>query len=857
MSPAKKRPVAVVVQTHWDREWYFAHQTFVARLLGVMARVVGQLESGQLKQFLFDGQTAAYEDLMANAEPLLASRVQSLVRERRIVLGPWYVMADEFLVTGESLLRNLEIGIADAEAAGNCQYVGYLPDTFGHIGQMPQLLANFNITSAVMWRGVDSAFAEFDWQSPDGTKLGAVFLTQGYYQHPLNVAEWQAALIRYLDSIAPRAIADELLLTQGGDHLLSVDAVAMRIAEFNASGYDYQLTQKSLAEHVTNVLTTTQGRRATIHGALRNNTQAFVLPDVLSTRRYLKRLNQHAEDRLLGVIEPLLAQLDDTNVFPAKYLRDTWRMVIQQQAHDSICGCSIDQVHREMLTRYRLIDQRLDALFEQATTAVGMTSAAHHHVEGDSPARVFADDSTFTLFNPLPKPFDGSQVISLFLRGDKSLNLSITTADGIALPCEIIAAAPDAIFRSPVDDFPERFEGFRYEVMVQCRIGGLAALACVANKIAVADTRRQTPMPAPPLTAIENTWYRISLAPSGTLSVARRNDRAELATSLSIMSELDAGDSYNFSPPSVPHRITQNIFTLVSSRVFDGMQELTLAIAMTLPAELSADRRERSVDQVACNGTLRIRLFADQPTVDCSLEWTNRAKDQRTRMLLLLPETVECTYSDTGFEWGCYPVRYADYPREPSRREMPVVVNPSLSAIAAGELTVLHRAMQEYEMLLVNGQQVLGVTLVRSVGWMSRRDLVTRGVGAGPDMATPEAQCLGAEPFEFQISLGQHPQHEQHPMVMAERFRRSLVCLRGATSRWRDGIEIDNPVLQVSAVRRFDEAIEIRIWNPTDVAQPYGISSGSWMRVNANGTPSTKPLMLAGPHEIVTLRCRR
>ncbi|MFN8987687.1 MAG: hypothetical protein ACK5VR_15420, partial [Burkholderiales bacterium] len=287
----EKRPVAVVVQTHWDREWYFPHQIFVARLIHVISRVVTQLESGTLQQFLFDGQTAAYEDLLANAEPALVSRVQALVKAKRIVLGPWYVMADEFLVCGESLLRNLELGIADAVTAGNCQYVGYLPDTFGHIGQIPQLLTNFGIHSAVMWRGVDSPVAEFDWQSPDGTRVGALFLTQGYYQHPLNVADWQGALSRYLDSVAARSLATELLLTQGGDHLLSVDATGDRLATFNATDKQYRLTEKSLADHVETVMAQTTGRRQPIRGALRNNKQAFVLPDVLSTRRYLKRLN--------------------------------------------------------------------------------------------------------------------------------------------------------------------------------------------------------------------------------------------------------------------------------------------------------------------------------------------------------------------------------------------------------------------------------------------------------------------------------------------------------------------------------------------------------------------------------------
>jgi hypothetical protein len=855
-----KRPVAVVVQTHWDREWYFPHQTFVARLIEVMSRVVTQLESGKLQQFLFDGQTAAYEDLLTNAEPGLVSRVQELVKAKRIVLGPWYVMADEFLVQGESLLRNLEIGIGDAVAAGNCQYVGYLPDTFGHIGQMPQLLANFNIFSAVMWRGVDSPVAEFDWQSPDGTRVGAIFLTQGYYQHSLNVADWQAALVRYLDNVAARSLSTstELLLTQGGDHLLSVDAIGDRLASFNSTNKQYQLSEKSLADHAETIIAQTIGHRQTIRGALRNNAQVFVLPDVLSTRRYLKRLNQEAEDRLLGVVEPLLAQLQ-FDEYPARYLQDTWRMVIQQQAHDSICGCSVDQVHREMVTRYQLIDQRLNALVDRVVVAGGLMSNEQHPLQVNATPDVFADDTRFTLFNPLPMAFTGSQVVSLFLRGEKRSALSMRplageSFAGTLLRCELISVLPDTMLRSPIDDFPERLEGHRYEVLVRCEIAGLEALTCVIEDTTTAPLLPPTDaMPA----AIENRHYRVFLNDDRELSITNRLTGQTLAPALSFFSELDAGDSYNFSPPPNQHRIAQTMYSFVSSLVLAGMQELVLAVTLTTPQSLSADRTERSAETVTNTGLLRIRLLADEAdesVIDFSLKWTNRASDQRTRLILALPAPVEHTFSDSGFEWVRHPVKYADYPTSVTRQEMPVVVNPSLSVIVAGDLVFLHRAMHEYEVLQVNGQQVLGVTLVRSVGWMSRRDLVTRGVGAGPDMATPEAQCLGAEVFVFQIALGSPA---IHPLTAAQRFRRPLVCLRGSTSRWSAGIEIDNQALQISAVRRVGDSLELRLWNPTDVGQSFALSSGPWQRITANGAPCAGTTSLVKPHEIVTLRCRR
>ena len=141
-----KTLVDVVVHTHWDREWYLPRETTLARLQAVMGDVLDQLDSGALPSFLFDGQTVALRDLLTIAPPDMAARLRHHAQAGRLVLGPWYVSADEFLVSGESLLRNLEFGHADAAAFGAVQKLGYLPDTFGHAAQMPQVLAQFGIT---------------------------------------------------------------------------------------------------------------------------------------------------------------------------------------------------------------------------------------------------------------------------------------------------------------------------------------------------------------------------------------------------------------------------------------------------------------------------------------------------------------------------------------------------------------------------------------------------------------------------------------------------------------------------------------------------------------------------------------
>ena len=69
----------------------------------------------------------------------------------RLAIGPWQVLVDEFLVSGETILRNLEYGQRRGKELGGAMAVGYLPDMFGHVAQMPQILKRSGIERAVVW----------------------------------------------------------------------------------------------------------------------------------------------------------------------------------------------------------------------------------------------------------------------------------------------------------------------------------------------------------------------------------------------------------------------------------------------------------------------------------------------------------------------------------------------------------------------------------------------------------------------------------------------------------------------------------------------------------------------------------
>lgn len=878
-SPTASRPrdVDVVVHTHWDREWYLPRETTLLRLQAVMAQVLDALDRGDLPSFLFDGQTIALEDLLATAPPGMVQRLRRHAAAGRLILGPWYVSADEFLVSGESLLRNLAFGLADAAQFGPAQRLGYLPDTFGHVAQMPQVLAQFSIEQAVLWRGADAVQDRFDWVAPDGTVARTVFLTAGYYLIPLHGPqdpERMLALLRRLAARRDAQVGGPLLLPHGGDHLAPAADLAQRLQAFNQAQGEFRLRWSTLQAHAEEVLAR-GGACETLHGELRHNTQAFVLPDVLSTRRPLKQAHQQAEDRLLGETEPLWAQAAPHAPAPAG-LQRAWRLLIQQQAHDSICGCSIDAVHAEMAQRFVSLAQLMDGLREQALQAAGLRTAHQH---GPSHEDVWADDSRCTLFNPLPVQRQGWHTLQIFLKGAQHERLHISLSDGQGLPCEVLAVQEARELVSPLDDFPEPLVGHRYEVEVQARVPGLGALPLHVEAAGPAVTGPQAPQAstaAGPGPVMENAAWRVTVTAAGHLELTDRLLGHRVEGAFSLRSELDAGDSYNFSPPPLPAVCEAARWALVGQRHVGAVQEMTLRLEMEQPAGLDPARQGADPRRVTSRGELQLRLLGDEPALHVRLHWHNAACDQRTRLLLPgLPADLASTWSDTAFAWTERPIRLAQIPDAPSQHEMPVAVLPSLSAVVAGPWAVVHRALHEHEIVsaLAPGagpddgttESALALTLVRSVGWLSRRDLRTRGVGAGPDLATPEAQCLGPSVADLQLLAGAAARPHQVP-ALATHFRRPPLLLRGHGRAWAPAVDLGKSEAVTSSVRR-DEAgrLELRLWNPGGEPLPLDLDVMQWEAVRADGQPDPRATWTAAeprrhvlrPFGLLTLRQRQ
>src|SRR5262245_35479322 len=436
------RTLLVVPHTHWDREWYLTFQQFRMKLVATVDAVLDIMERDpSYARFLLDGQTIILDDYL-EVRPENAARLHRLTREGRILVGPWYIQPDEFLVSGESLARNLLRGRKMAREYGGAMNVGYVPDTFGHIAQLPQILRGFGMQTAVFWRGVGPEMAgDFRWRAPDGEEVRVVWLRDSY-SNAAHLPTDGEQLAHKARQIAARWHAAQayVLLMNGSDHLPPQAELPEMIRQANERLRDDHLRLQigTLPEYISH-LPADSSPLPEYQGELRSSYRAPLLPATLSARVWLKQRNATCEAALSRWAEPVSALAWTLGAdYPAGFLDLAWKLLLQNQPHDSICGCSIDQVHAEMLPRY---DQS-----EQVATA--LTSAGLQFLAGKVQTRGPASATRVLIYNPGPGP--RTEVVELETLAPFQ-RLHVTDDTGAMAPFEARLADAEEIYRADLD----------------------------------------------------------------------------------------------------------------------------------------------------------------------------------------------------------------------------------------------------------------------------------------------------------------------------------------------------------------------------------------------------------------------
>ena len=351
-----KKTVIAYLHTHWDREWYREFEVFRLRLLRVFDNVLNLLEQNKIPSFYFDGQVCALLDYL-ELRPEKEQLIRKFITEKRLFIGPCYTLVDEFLTDKTVFRKNLEIGLKISRDFGCQDFIGYLADTFGHSKNIPEIFKEFGIDKCVVWRGCGEIPADFKFCGID-----TVNLVRGYFMDifsaPMTIEQKTEWLKDNLDKIAEKS-GDYILLPIGADHLGVENDITEQIEKVNSLLKDYQIKLSNPFEYFD--LVKKRFAQFEWNDELRDNSKTFILQGAYSARTKLKQYNVKCTY--------LLEQADKVQKkYGSKYnsaIEYAYKLLLKNQAHDGICGCSTDLVHRENITRYEKIIQIANTIIEE------------------------------------------------------------------------------------------------------------------------------------------------------------------------------------------------------------------------------------------------------------------------------------------------------------------------------------------------------------------------------------------------------------------------------------------------------------------------------------------------------------
>lgn len=782
-----KKIAHIISHSHWDREWYLPFEKHRYFLVKLMDRLLDVLESDPAYgSFHLDGQTVILEDYLA-VRPERREKLSQLIGDGRIHIGPWYVLQDEFLTSGEANVRNLLAGHRDGRAFGGWSKLGYFPDSFGNMGQAPQLLRQAGIDAAVFGRGVkptgfnnetfeldfESPYSELVWESPDGSRVLGVLFANWYCNGNEIPADPDSARTYWDKRLADAvryASTPHLLFMNGCDHqpiqrdLTSALQTARNLypdTEFIHSDFDAYLAALRSAE---------PERLRVIRGELRSQrTDGWgTLVHTASARIYLKQMNERGQNLLEKGAEPLAAYASLLGLdYPHHQLLHAWKTLMRNHPHDSICGCSVDEVHREMTTRFEKSRQAAEMIVDE--------SAAYIADRVDTSAFAEAGDGAlpFVLFNTSGWARSGVVSVELdvcriyFREGVpfdemrkrvKALTVdggTVTDGDGRRSACRVTDLGTVFGYDLPEDRFRQPYFARRLRVEFEAEdvpANGHRAYAFLP--FGEADGNDDARSLLVDGRTMENGHIRVRVEDNGTLTLTDKGSGATFRGLLLYEDSGDIGNEYMFRQPDGERPITTEGLKAEVSVLSDTPYEASLEIvhAWDIPAEaepLLAQEREELVwfterrsARVSRTVPMRIAtvvaLEKNGKGVRVRTAFDNAAKDHRIRVLFPTDLNTRLHYSDSIFEAACRDNEPAPEWRNPScSHHQHAFV--SMHDDHAG-LTVANKGLNEYEVLR-DGRNTIAVTLLRAVGEM----------GDWGVFPTPEAQCLGPHSAELMI----------------------------------------------------------------------------------------------------------
>ena len=766
-----KKTVHIISHTHWDREWYLPLENHTMRLVDLVDGLIEACEDPRFKYFQFDGQYLPIEDYL-KVRPENKEILKELRKSGRIITGPWYILQDAFLTSGESNVKDLSLGIKKSSGWGKPASIGYFPDTFGNIGQAPQILNKAGIDVSYFGRGVkatgfDNAViedftsknSELIWKSNDGSEvLGILFAN--WYCNGVDIPSKEDKLRKYMDQkiadMEKYAATNQLLLMNGCDHSPVQKNIGEIIEKLNTMYDGYEFVHSNLDLYYEAVNKEIDRKKlAKITGELRSQTTDgwYTLQGTSSSRYYLKYMNKNLEMRLEEVTQPLLTIFGKKEDYPHDRIDYIYERLISNHPHDSICGCSIDSVHDGNRRRFKDAAEALDYIDQK---------------QGEFIAKNTYNDSdyvSFCLINTLP--YERSRIVSIDLDYMKEFfganfpevvkklkeidlpDLTLVDDNGNEIPGQITDIGTNFGYELPEDVFRKPY--FSRQVNVKF----MAKLRPYEKKIfRLVEGKSKYEVISYDKNLIENDFYQIKINDNASLDIKDKRTNEEYTNVLTVEDSGDIGNEYIYRQSYDNLRILGG--KLIDKEVLRENDKYIIKLTEEISIPKSADQTlfeeqvtlvglpfrqaKRSKDYVKMEIYKEIIVYDEKSTMDIKIKLKNMAKDHRMRLLFGHKLESDFIYPESIFETvkrSAYPPKTWENPDYSQNLNRYIQVKDE----ADKGFTVSTIGIAEYEQVKDEG---LYLTLFRSTGEL----------GDWGYFPTPDAQLLGdLADMEFDLYL--------------------------------------------------------------------------------------------------------
>ncbi len=903
-----KDKAIVVTHTHWDREWYKPFQYFRSNLVKLIDLLI-QINENKEFVFMLDGQTVVLEDYL-EIRPELQDKLLELIRKGKILVGPWYLLPDEWLVGGESLIRNLERSYdLSKKFSIPLIEIAYLPDMFGHSRVVPQLITDLTtFNSAVIWRGVGNNINStvFRWKSHSSSDsdIFTVYLPNGYgnaahlVDDPEQLKSQVEECINNLREYSPVPL---FLLMNGTDHQFPNPKIREALKKISNS--ELEVKQGTIQDFINEMNKRVKKTELPVSiGEFRSPARAPLLQDTYSSRMWIKQWNQKVEDLLIHYVEPLYTYLNHSftkegktetefikseKTYPYSELDLAWKWLLRNQPHDSICGCSVDQTHNEMISRFSWSE----------TIAVKLIDDFKKEAENN-----YFDEESIIVFNPT----NNDSLSSFFFDSDvKKKVTAIKDEQGNFYDIQLLRSSEEKIIDQffsaimlkaglkmlqgrKINDvfinnynFVEEEENiFRITLFVGKEPIGSLDINSIKNElleiveskkykkfhVIITSGSKNRYIAVTPLSAwsfnkfdligkqkqslktdneyhslfnvskdlIENKFFRMAFNSDGSFKLYDKLTHTEYSKLHAFEDIGDRGDEYTFSSVGPIRTKTKKVKRTILTK---GKLYAEIKQELVFPTfyELTKERNGRT-GKVEIRITTIFKLYRDIPRIDITTSLINVAKDHRLRVIFNIPWVTNETLTSTHFG---YIKRNAEPEKLEKYEEQPSGIQPQKRFIrlednnGKGALTLINQGLPEVE--LAEGNK-LALTLLRSVGWLSRSDFPERPMHAGPFLPTPDAQELNKK-YVFNYSLFIHSKETPISKSLDEAESATLdrITINSKNSSLaKPFIKLDNHWIKISSLRTRNGNVILTLYNLNAKEEKCII------RLNAKVTEATK-----------------